>query len=907
MAADIQFEVELVTREAEKQLRDLNNSVTNATNSFAKLGSVIGGLAIGAFIGNALKMSHALSDSAKAVGFTTKQFAAFGEALARNGGEFNNAGDAASDFVKNIGEAANGSSELQSSFSALGISLSDLANLSESDLFGKALEGLKNIPDTANRSAVALKLFGGSFKVVDVKSISDDFKSLSNSVDTTADAIDSAADVSRNIADSYRILQTETLKALKPFSDLAVILTKNKEVITALIQTVLSLASAFAVLFIIPKIVAGFVGLAGAVRTVIGLFSVAGAGAALFSGGLLRFIPIIGKLYIAFELLNGAVKVISSLFGAGSKGIVDWGRSALEALGIVNKKTAETTQAANQLTNANDEQAKSVRTVVDANKQNAQSLKEISDEYKKVNQAVQRRLQDELQLIGLSESMRKGVEAGLQLDADYAAAVANLNKKKKELANTEGKTADEIKNNQRAIAVLNSELKQLTAEYEKQKNTLPSWLNALEDSTRIINLQQFSLDQQASSLLKVTDIYADLEKVNLSEVSKQLFDIEYAANKMAAAAINAEQIRRGAPLPESEQKAYYEAARQNIEKVKNAVEQLNLAEQERRTTLALDQDKLNVAKEYRKVLDSTTTLTMSEMEKQEYELISAAKERANAFIEAEKARRGTDLSNAEQKQIIEGYINNTKELIKATNESYKQSRTFAVGWKQAMNDYVSVAGNSAAKAKSIFAKSMQGMEDLIVDFAKTGKFQWKNFVAMMLEELLRAQIQAIFAGMIGDMSNSMRGSSGFGGGNKQSPGLLETIGSIGNTIGGWFGGGTDQYGLSKGSQQSQMLAAQDAAFDTSWLDDISNFFGGFFADGGRLGAGKWGVAGEAGPELISGPANITPMSKMGGGSTNVTYNIVANDARSFKEMLAADPSFIYGLTMQGAKSIPARR
>jgi hypothetical protein len=47
-------------------------------------------------------------------------------------------------------------------------------------------------------------------------------------------------------------------------------------------------------------------------------------------------------------------------------------------------------------------------------------------------------------------------------------------------------------------------------------------------------------------------------------------------------------------------------------------------------------------------------------------------------------------------------------------------------------------------------------------------------------------------------------------------------------------------------------------------------FGGFYAEGGTLGAGKWGIAGENGPEIIKGPASISPM---GGGSTQVNiYN-----------------------------------
>jgi len=53
---------------------------------------------------------------------------------------------------------------------------------------------------------------------------------------------------------------------------------------------------------------------------------------------------------------------------------------------------------------------------------------------------------------------------------------------------------------------------------------------------------------------------------------------------------------------------------------------------------------------------------------------------------------------------------------------------------------------------------------------------------------------------------------------------------------------------------------------------IQELFGGFFANGGTLGAGKFGIAGENGPELIHGPANITPM-KVGG---NVTVNVAVD-------------------------------
>jgi hypothetical protein len=48
-------------------------------------------------------------------------------------------------------------------------------------------------------------------------------------------------------------------------------------------------------------------------------------------------------------------------------------------------------------------------------------------------------------------------------------------------------------------------------------------------------------------------------------------------------------------------------------------------------------------------------------------------------------------------------------------------------------------------------------------------------------------------------------------------------------------------------------------------------FGGMFAQGGTLGAGQWGIAGEAGPEVIHGPARITPMQS--GGTQNIVVHV----------------------------------
>lgn len=65
-------------------------------------------------------------------------------------------------------------------------------------------------------------------------------------------------------------------------------------------------------------------------------------------------------------------------------------------------------------------------------------------------------------------------------------------------------------------------------------------------------------------------------------------------------------------------------------------------------------------------------------------------------------------------------------------------------------------------------------------------------------------------------------------------------------------------------------------------------FGGLYADGGHLGSGQWGIAGENGPEIIHGPANITPMDGMGGGSPQMNVTVINNSSAQVATRQGAD-------------------
>ncbi len=143
---------------------------------------------------------------------------------------------------------------------------------------------------------------------------------------------------------------------------------------------------------------------------------------------------------------------------------------------------------------------------------------------------------------------------------------------------------------------------------------------------------------------------------------------------------------------------------------------------------------------------------------------------------------------------------------------------------------------------------------------------WRGTLSSLIKDTLSGgnQLSSIFGGL---------GGGGTGGG------IGGIFSGISNFFGGLFGGGGGGGGglpLGLGSIGSSL-------------------FGGFFADGGRLGAGKFGIAGESGPEVIHGPATITPMAQMTGQSPAVNITIQAIDTQTGTEFLLKNKKQVEGI------------
>lgn len=189
---------------------------------------------------------------------------------------------------------------------------------------------------------------------------------------------------------------------------------------------------------------------------------------------------------------------------------------------------------------------------------------------------------------------------------------------------------------------------------------------------------------------------------------------------------------------------------------------------------------------------------------------------------------------------------------KAVEEDQAVRETFEFGWTEAFNKYVEDANNAATQAKTYFDTFTKGFEDAIVKFVQTGKLSFKDLANSIIADFARIAAK------------------------KMATSLFEGVGGAGGGLGGLFSG-------------------------------IGSFFGGLFADGGNPPIGKASIVGERGPELLI-PRNastIVPLGTAGAASgTQVTYNIQAVDASSFRSLVARDPEFIYNVTEQGRKGLP---
>ena len=917
----------------------LNVSTNNLQTNIGKLKGVLLGAALIGFAQSAIAMADGIDDLSKATGITADKIVGFSKATSLAGGNAEAAARGITTLFTQIDAARQGSEGAQVAFQRIGISLNQLGSLDESGLFKLTLEQLAKMPDSAAKTTLQGELLGKAFRGVKIDQDFIDKLAMGDAeAKKVAESIARAGQLSDQFAESMGKIKIAFLEAFGPLIKGLTWMLENIPFITQAMQLLAIAVTAVAV-------ASGF-------RALVSVIGMAGRGVDALIGGMTK-LQTLSKGMTSTGVM-GALR--GSTQNAGMNQIRDV--ASATGLGVGAAVGIGATVAGQTPAPTTTSPPGGGTPVVDAFAARKAAIDDAATSFENANKKQRDAIDLDTRLIGTSKLYQEQEKAKAQINNRSADAIEALNKKKAALTENE-KKGNLGKNIDDAIANIQ---KQTKVDLEASDKKI-----AANNRRQVSDMVTTSLTQKQLEVSKaVADLDFNTASAGLGDYDRALAAVVKKEDDWLKAELARLAAQNGLKSVEEFALKFPGKVAEVTQTASDAIDKntasldKNYASQIRVGQAAFDfSEQVKSEKALTKIYDDIAKEGLGELEKKYYDIRANARDTATARIQeairakfGEKAAGKTadDLDPKDVRDIINSSNQGVDKLIQRTGVLYNASRTFASGWNKAFKQYADDAGNAAKQAERLFNKAFQGIEDLLVDFVKTGKFEWKSFVASMAEELLRSQVKQLMVGigkslglgsigggaggmggptgeqgdpmfvsivggagafanpgattlgsfgnMFGGGQNPMISGGGIGGGRQQQgggifDGIGNIFGGITNTIGSVIGGVTDTIGSIFGGGGDS---------GGGFFDGITSLFDGFFANGGSIGAGKFGVVGENGPELVGGPANVTPM----GSSTNVTYNINAVDAASFKAMIARDPSFIHAVAMQGAKGIPGR-
>jgi len=203
------------SKEFKKQLKETQQTIDGLKTAFAAASA-----AFVAFAAAAVHAADQVVDLADANETTIGKVLELKYALVTSGGDISKLGQFYSSFTKAIDGAAQGSDALRDSFAAVGVSIKDIARLSQDELQNKTLRGLAQIDDQVRRNSLAFELFGKAAKGVNFQAMAGNVDQAAGAYDKQAKAIRAAADAVGKLELLFGDMQLAALTAIKPVTDL---------------------------------------------------------------------------------------------------------------------------------------------------------------------------------------------------------------------------------------------------------------------------------------------------------------------------------------------------------------------------------------------------------------------------------------------------------------------------------------------------------------------------------------------------------------------------------------------------------------------------------------------------------------------------------------------------------------
>ena len=726
--ADLTYDVQVNTSQAERNLSNLQKSVGGINTAFLRFKQTIATISLGAVITQALQYADAISDLSDASGIAVGNILGFSAAVQANGGSAEGAQKAILKLVNAIGDAADGSEETQKQFKAVGVSLNDLRTLSEQEILQKTIEGLDKITDNGRRSIAVTALLGKEFRNVAAGGLAKAYADATAQSVKYSDAITKGAAAQQNIDKTLTDFKTGLLEAIKPLSELVSKVNIGVENFQKFVQALLAIGAAIASFLLIGRIIRLFVLLFEAVVAIVSsgknlltfLKELANGWRALYAstegvGGvfarILLSIEAVGKVIVstlgpAFTTIKAvAMPVLAGIAGYwgwiqdSTSAAIDKIKEYLNLLPGVNFDIGGGQGRGDPKEIANREAADK------AAKDRAKELREVRDKaaeremdrIRKFNASLTAQQQTYTQLNNEAQTFSNYLLGDLK----FQTSLLGMTEDQKEIA-----------------TALNSE----TNRYLAQQNQLQSKLSDVQSQIGIEMKAQKSLkdDELAASKDKVSLLVEEEDK--LKALSKTYYDLHLTNGKNLESELKQQQNIKNT---EAERLSNLEYISDRLREQAASYENLGGA------LRSINDQRVDL--NFEASLKGLAPL-QQEIAKIQETARKAALEAGRSFSASFDSEDGLTPERAQELadglgQIAQGY----KDIANAQIEAINNLNPLMDSWEE----YKNKALDSSEQIKNSFENFTNGMEDALVKFVMTGKLSFKDLAQSIIADLAR--------------------------------------------------------------------------------------------------------------------------------------------------------------------------
>ena len=532
------------TKDVDSAFAGLSRQTDKLMTGMTRLKTALIGAAFGAFARSAIGAADAISDLSKATELSVGRIIELQAALQASGGEAGNAGKLVTEFYKSIEEAAGGSDKTQESFGKLGVSLKDLGSLNTADLMDKAIKGFENIKDPAQRTAIAIELFGKSMQGVAPADLAAKMDELRGKFNQQTEAVNKAAELNDNFAEAMNNVRLAFLTITSPIVEFINNISKSKTELDSMISVLKTVAIVLVAAFSLTVF--------GRIATLIGSL---GRGLAAIPTLFSRIASAGGATFAANGALMTALRAAAKLVGFIAGGV-----GAALGLGVIGgNNEQESTEGSTQPGTMGAYRSRAESTASNDVKRPVQTGKELqgqlnavnslADGYRRIAQANQDRYTSEVDMLGKSKEEQETMKATADINKRYADQTAALEEKRKgakgatlALINKEIANLEDLRTSELDIYNITREQ---TIQYARQQQEVKNIVEFMEqmaqaqaeiasfqstqDAARMSAFEQVKAQTEALALITQRE---GLEKsiINLrgtdQENIKKLFDLE---------------------------------------------------------------------------------------------------------------------------------------------------------------------------------------------------------------------------------------------------------------------------------------------------------------------------------------------------------------------------------------------